>query len=71
MIILLKLLMAHLIGDFLLQPGKWVKAKETKKTGCMAIIPALLVTWLAGFIAYVGYQLLDVGITYCICSFDN
>jgi hypothetical protein len=33
MIILLKLLMAHLIGDFLLQPEKWVKAKEAKKLG--------------------------------------
>lgn len=31
MIVLLKLFMAHLIGDFLLQPGKWVKAKEEKK----------------------------------------
>lgn len=29
--ILLKLFLAHLVGDFLLQPGKWVKAKEAKK----------------------------------------
>ena len=29
--ILLKLFLAHLVGDFLLQPGKWVKAKEEKK----------------------------------------
>lgn len=33
MIILLKLLLAHLIGDFLLQPNSWVKAKEEKKLG--------------------------------------
>ena len=33
MIVLLKLLIAHLTGDFLLQPGKWVKAKEAKKLG--------------------------------------
>jgi hypothetical protein len=33
MIVLLKLLMAHLTGDFLLQPEKWVKAKEAKKLG--------------------------------------
>lgn len=33
MIVLLKLLIAHLTGDFLLQPGKWVKAKEEKKLG--------------------------------------
>src|SRR5665213_3475895 len=31
MIVLLKLLMAHLVGDFLLQPASWVKAKEEKK----------------------------------------
>ena len=29
--ILLKLLLAHLIGDFFLQPEKWVKEKEKKK----------------------------------------
>jgi hypothetical protein len=31
MIILVKLLLAHILGDFLFQPGSWVKAKEQKK----------------------------------------
>ncbi|SHI53358.1 Protein of unknown function [Mesonia phycicola] len=31
MIILLKLILAHLVGDFLLQPYSWVKEKENKK----------------------------------------
>lgn len=31
MIILIKLILAHLLGDFLLQPDSWVKAKEEKK----------------------------------------
>jgi len=31
MILLLKLILAHFIGDFLLQPQSWVKAKEKKK----------------------------------------
>lgn len=31
MILLLKLILAHLIGDFFLQPQKWVKDKEKKK----------------------------------------
>ena len=31
MIILIKLLLAHLIGDFILQPKKWVEEKEQKK----------------------------------------
>lgn len=31
MIVLIKLILAHLLGDFLLQPKSWVAAKETKK----------------------------------------
>ncbi|MFD0991291.1 DUF3307 domain-containing protein [Mariniflexile jejuense] len=31
MMILIKLLLAHFIGDFFLQPKKWVKEKEKKK----------------------------------------
>lgn len=31
MILFLKLLLAHLLGDFLLQPESWVKEKEKKK----------------------------------------
>ena len=31
MIVLLKLLLAHLAGDFMLQPDTWVKDKEAKK----------------------------------------
>ncbi|MFT3739337.1 MAG: DUF3307 domain-containing protein [Breznakibacter sp.] len=33
MMLLLKLLLAHLAGDFMLQPNSWVKAKETNKFG--------------------------------------
>ncbi|WP_264563956.1 DUF3307 domain-containing protein [Flavobacterium sp. N3904] len=31
MIVLVKLILAHILGDFLLQPNSWVKAKEEKK----------------------------------------
>ncbi|RTY96472.1 DUF3307 domain-containing protein, partial [Flavobacterium bomense] len=31
MIIFVKLLLAHLLGDFLLQPTSWVLDKESKK----------------------------------------
>ena len=31
MIVLIKLILGHLIGDFLFQPDSWVKAKENKK----------------------------------------
>jgi len=31
MILIVKLILAHILGDFLLQPNSWVKAKEEKK----------------------------------------
>lgn len=31
MIVIVKLILAHILGDFLLQPNSWVKAKEEKK----------------------------------------
>jgi hypothetical protein len=31
MIIIVKLILAHILGDFLFQPNRWVKAKEQKK----------------------------------------
>ncbi len=31
MIIFIKLLLAHLIGDFILQPASWVREKTTQK----------------------------------------
>jgi len=53
MIVLLKLFMAHMIGDFLLQPEAWVKAKEEKKLGAWQLyvhvllhgLLILLITW--------------------------
>ncbi|MDN3690285.1 DUF3307 domain-containing protein [Cyclobacterium jeungdonense] len=43
MILLTKLILAHLLGDFLLQPGSWVKAKETKKLRAIPLYLHLLV----------------------------
>jgi hypothetical protein len=53
MILITKLLLAHLIGDFLLQPTSWVKAKEEKKLKAWQLylhalihgLLALLVVW--------------------------
>jgi Protein of unknown function (DUF3307) len=33
MIVIVKLILAHILGDFFLQPNSWVKAKEEKKGG--------------------------------------
>jgi hypothetical protein len=54
MIILFKLLLAHLIGDFLLQPKSWVTEKEKKKASSLKVyihflIHGLLILILLGF----------------------
>jgi len=41
--ILLKLILAHLIGDFVLQPNSWVKRKQTYKIKTFAFYAHLLV----------------------------
>ncbi len=53
MMLFLKLLLAHIIGDFLIQPEKWVKDKEKKKLKSpklylhviLHIILMLLIIW--------------------------
>jgi Protein of unknown function (DUF3307) len=53
MILIIKLLLAHLIGDFLFQPESWVKAKEEKKLRAWQLYPhsvihgvlSLLIVW--------------------------
>ncbi len=43
MIILVKLILAHLLGDFLLQPDSWVAAKENKKlAACQLYLHTLI-----------------------------
>ena len=50
MIIFVKLLLAHLIGDFLLQPTSWVEDKEKKKHKSLYLY---LHTFLHGAIAWI------------------
>lgn len=50
MIIFLKLLLAHLIGDFLLQPTSWVEDKEKKKHKSYYLY---IHTFLHGLIAWI------------------
>ncbi|WP_162339473.1 DUF3307 domain-containing protein [Cyclobacterium salsum] len=42
MILLTKLILAHLLGDFLLQPNSWVRAKEIKKLRAIQLYLHLL-----------------------------
>lgn len=58
MIILLKLFLAHLIGDFLLQPASWIRAKEEKKLAAWQLYfhafihgaLSFLLVWRADFV---------------------
>ncbi|MDO6436128.1 DUF3307 domain-containing protein [Cyclobacterium sp. 1_MG-2023] len=43
MIILIKLILAHLLGDFVFQPSRWVEAKEAKKFKAYQLYLHLLV----------------------------
>lgn len=53
MILFIKLLLAHLLGDFILQPGAWVREKELKTYrsaklylhGLIHLLLILLLTW--------------------------
>ena len=43
MIILIKILLAHIIGDFIIQPKKWVLDKETKKIAAWQLYAHVLI----------------------------
>lgn len=67
MILLLKLFLAHLIGDFLLQPDTWVKAKEEKKLGSYhlylhALLHGLLIMLLVWEKDFIKWAVLIAGI---------
>ncbi|MDB5143607.1 MAG: hypothetical protein JWQ66_2320 [Mucilaginibacter sp.] len=49
--ILLRLLLAHLLGDFLLQPTRWVKAKSSKKAKAPELYYHVLTVTLLTYIA--------------------
>lgn len=72
MIVLIKLILAHLIGDFLLQPKGWVKDKEIKKAKSPYLyihlfIHALIVLlllwdfnyWLFALLLMISHGLID------------
>lgn len=62
--LLLKLLLAHLLGDFFLQPDKWARQKEQKKLGSpffyfhLLVHSVLLVLLLWGSSMWLGIMLI-------------
>jgi len=68
MIILVKLLLAHILGDFILQPSSWVLDKETKKSRSIylyihTLLHGLLAWTLVGEIAF-GWFALTLALTH-------
>lgn len=71
MILLLKMLLAHFIGDFLLQPASWVAAKETNKLRspllyCHLLVHGLLTLLFLGELALWPLALLVMLVHGCI-----
>lgn len=74
MTLLLKLLLAHLVGDFILQPNVWVEAKEHKKLSAWQLyahtllhgILTMLLVWDIHFLPWailitVSHGIVDAG----------
>ncbi len=64
--ILIKLILAHLLGDFIFQPNSWVAAKEQKKLKAWqlyihALIHFALITLLVWQTAFIKWALLLTG----------
>ena len=63
MILFIKLLLAHLLGDFIWQPNSWVKDKEAKKHKSIylyyhILLHAILASILVGEIHFIPYAIL-------------
>ncbi len=84
MILFTKLLLAHLIGDFLLQPKKWVKDKEKKKAASkylyLHVLLHFAVTmillwdfsfWKIALFILISHYLIDLSKLYANSLFKN
>jgi len=63
MILFLKIILAHLLGDFFLQPGSWVREKEAKKLKAIqlylhALLHGVLLMILVAEWAFLPYAIL-------------
>ena len=62
-IILIKLILAHLIGDFFLQPTSWVKDKERKKLKSAKLYLHVLVHVGLIFIVFMSFNTWKVALS--------
>lgn len=73
MILFIKLLLAHLLGDFIWQPNSWVKDKEAKKHKSIylylhILLHGVLAAILVGEIEFIPYALL-IAVTHGFIDF--
>ncbi len=68
MILFTKLFLAHIIGDFLLQPKRWVIQKEAKKAGFRIFISSYLNSFFGHYLIAMEYGLLENSVDYCSLS---
>ncbi len=84
MIIFIKLLLAHLLGDFLFQPTKWVIHKEAHKIGSkylyahilihfvlVLILMADITYWKIALVIALSHYVIDLGKLYSSKWFSN
>lgn len=61
-IILLKLLLAHLLGDFFLQPNSWVVEKETKKLRSLKLYLHVLIHTGLIFLVFLSFHIWKIAL---------
>ena len=84
MILFIKLLLAHLLGDFLFQPTKWVIHKEAHKIGSkylyahilihfvlVLILMADITYWKIALVIALSHYVIDLGKLYSSKWFSN
>ena len=63
--ILIKLILAHLLGDFVFQPDSWVKAKEKKRIKSWQLYVHTFIHFvLINLLVDILYTYIDPRITY-------
>ena len=69
MIVLLKLLLAHLLGDFLLQPQSWVESKESRKIKSPSLFLHSLVHGVLSFLLLWDFTLWYIPVAIVVTHF--
>ncbi len=69
MILLIKLILAHLLGDFVFQTASWVKAKEEKRLGAWQLYAHALIHGLLVFVLVWNFDLWKIAVLIALAHF--